>query len=67
MPKYPQVVIDLDRDRIDGNAFAILAAVQRKMELARLPSEVFDAFQKEATAGDYDHLLATLVSWVAVE
>lgn len=67
MPKYPQVVIDLDRDRIDGNAYAILAAVQRKMELARLPSEVFDAFEKEAKSGDYQHLLATLVRWVAVE
>lgn len=47
----------------DGNAFALLGkarrvAIQNKMD--------WPAIQKEATSGDYDHLLATLAKYFEV-
>jgi hypothetical protein len=44
----------------DGNAFSILWACQKAMRKAGLSAE-WEAFSKEARAGDYDHLLATVV------
>lgn len=47
----------------DGNAFALLGkarrvAIKNKMD--------WPAIQKEATSGDYDHLLATLAKYFEV-
>jgi hypothetical protein len=50
----------------DGNAFAIIARVRRALLKAGLQEEVA-AFVKEATSGDYDHLLATCIAYVEVE
>ena len=49
----------------DGNAFAIMGRVRSAMKRAKLPAEEVEAFTKEATAGDYDHLLQTVMSWVS--
>lgn len=43
----------------DGNAFAILARVRTAFREAGRMSE-WDAFREELTAGDYNHLLATI-------
>jgi hypothetical protein len=63
-PKYPQVRVQLTGN--DGNAFAVLGAVTRAMQRAGIDKTDRDAFLAEATAGDYDHLLATAMRWVEV-
>jgi hypothetical protein len=50
----------------DGNAFAILGKARRALQLAGRNDE-WGAFQAEATSGDYDHLLATVMDWFEVE
>ena len=60
--KYPEVEVDLVGE--DGNAFSILGRVQKAMRRADIPKDEIDAYLKEATAGDYDHLLATTCEWV---
>ena len=50
----------------DGNAFAVMGAVRQALRRAKAPSEVQDAFVKEATSGDYNHLLATAMAYVEV-
>ena len=60
-PRYPDVVVELVGT--DGNAFAVLGAVQRALKDAGVDPAPFLA---EATAGDYDHLLATTMRWVDV-
>ena len=47
----------------DGNAFAILGRVRRAMRVAGWPKAAIDAFLAEATSGDYDHLLATVLCY----
>ena len=47
---------------LDGNAFAILGRVQRAMRQAGWSKTAIDSFMAEATAGDYDHLLQTVIA-----
>lgn len=51
----------------DGNAFSILGRVRRIMQQAGLPSSEWDAFHEEATSGDYDNLLRTVMAWFSVD
>lgn len=51
----------------DGNAFYILGKVQRALRKAKQSKEFIDAVIKEATSGDYSHLLATIATVVEVE
>ena len=50
----------------DGNAFAILGRVKRALEKAG-HKELAEQYQKEATAGDYDHLLQVTMEYVEVD
>ena len=61
-PKYPQVKVQLVGK--DGYAYFILGRIGRAMRAAGLSKEVRDQFRKEATSGDYDHLLRTCMEWV---
>ena len=61
-PKYPNVEVKLVGE--DGNAFAILGRASHAMRLAGVPASEREAFVNEAKAGDYDHLLATVMRWV---
>lgn len=61
-PKYPHVKVKLVGK--DGNAFFILGRVQLAMKQGKVPDEEWQAFRKEATSGDYYHLLATVMKWV---
>lgn len=61
-PKYPDVRVRLTGT--DGNAFAVLGAVSRALQRAGVPKAERDAFLAEATADDYDHLLAAALRWV---
>lgn len=64
MVKYPEIEVELIGR--DGNAFAILGAVQKELKRAKVPQEEITNFLDEATSGDYDHLLQTVISWVMV-
>lgn len=64
-PRHPEITVQLTDT--DGNAFAILGTVQRALRRAGLPQEERDEFLAEATAGDYDHLLQTVMAWVEVD
>ena len=65
MPKYPDITIQLTGE--DGNAFNILGICLQAMRRAGLSKVERDAFQAEATSGNYDHLLATCMEWFEVE
>jgi hypothetical protein len=64
-PKYPQVHVKLVGE--DGNAFAILGRVAYAMRQAGIDKAEIDAFRAEATSGNYDHLLQTVIAWVATD
>lgn len=49
----------------DGNAFAILGKVIRELRRAG-HADLVEEFKKEATSGDYDHLLQTCFKYVDV-
>lgn len=50
----------------NGNAFSILGRVKRAMKEAGATKEEMNEFYKEATSGDYDHLLMTCMDYVEV-
>lgn len=60
-PKHPHVVVSLSEQ--DGNAFMVLALCQRAAKEAGVNEEVVRAFYREATEGDYEHLLQTAARW----
>ena len=63
--KHPEITVQLSGQ--DGNAFMILSLCKRAMQLAHLPQEEIDQFMKEAMSGDYNHLLATAMTWFDIE
>lgn len=63
--KYPEIHVQLIG--LDGNAFAILGRCLEAMHKAGLNKEERDSFRKEATSGDYNHLLTTCMEWLDVE
>ena len=65
VPKYPDITVQLVGE--DGNAFAVLGKVSRALRQAGVSPAERDAFTQEATAGDYDHLLQTIMRWVEVD
>lgn len=64
MAKYPNINIPLVGE--DGNAFSILGRVSRIMKRNGLKDEV-STFHAEATSGDYDNLLRTVMAWFSVD
>ena len=63
--KHPDINIPLVGQ--DGNAFAILGRVKRIMRRAGLPESEWEAFHAEATSGNYDNLLLTVMKWFSVD
>ena len=51
----------------DGNAWVILGRCRAAMRKAGYPRSFIDTFVTEATAGNYDDLLATVMRYVVVE
>ena len=45
---------------LDGNAFSLMGAWKQQARREKWTSEEIDAVLKEATSGDYNHLLATI-------
>ena len=54
--------IKLNLEGVDSNAFVLLGVAQRELRRNH-KMDMWDEFHKEATAGDYNHLLATLSDW----
>ena len=63
-PRFPDVTVELTGH--DGSAFAVLGRVTRALKQAGASAEELGEFSAEATAGDYDALLATCMRWVDV-
>lgn len=70
--KYPECTVELSGT--SGNAVAVFRKVRRELikylvdtgTPRDLAEEEGDAFQTEATSGDYDHVWATCYRWVTV-
>lgn len=65
MTKFPEVSVKLIGE--DGNAFAILGRVQKAMRRAGVEKSDIEAYLKEATSGDYNHLLVTTMNTVSCD
>jgi hypothetical protein len=63
--KYPEVRVRLTGE--DGNAMVIIGRVRRALRQAGVRTGEVNEFTREATAGDYDHVLQTCMRWVTVE
>jgi hypothetical protein len=64
MSKYPNVEVDLVGE--NGNAYVLIAKVNKALRNAGVPRAERDEFMKEATSGDYDNVLGTIMKWVEV-
>lgn len=62
--RYPQVQVQLSGQ--DGNAFSVLNLVSKALRQKGVSKLEIETFYKEATSGDYDHLLQTCMKWVDV-
>ena len=62
--KYPEIEVELSGS--DGNAFAVIGKVANALRRKGVSTADRAAFQKEATSGDYDNVLATCMKWVTV-
>lgn len=71
-PRYPDIEVQLTGQ--DGNAYAILGTVQKAlrthlnaegMDAEAIDSEVAE-YHRQATEGNYDHLLQVTMRWVTV-
>ena len=51
----------------DGNAFAIMGNIKQALKRAGADKECIPKYMKEATSGDYDHLLTVSMKYVNVE
>jgi hypothetical protein len=64
-PKLPRLTVRLVGT--DGNAFAVLGVVFRALREAGWSQEERDAFRAEATSGNYNHLLHTVMKYLDME
>ena len=64
-PKYPYINVNLVG--MDRNAFSILGRVKSAMKRGGVSQEEIKEFTDEATSGDYNHLLCTVINWVTTD
>lgn len=64
MPKYSKVTVQLSGE--DGNAFAIMAKVQRALRNAGATKEELAQYSMDSMSGDYDNLLRVQAKWVNI-
>jgi hypothetical protein len=74
VPVFQDCVVQLTGE--DGNAFAILCRVKKKMaehlretnsKSDEVKQAIINTFMIEATAADYEHLLHVCQAWVTIE
>lgn len=61
-PKYPDVTVPLTE--LDGNAMVLIAKTRQALRRHGVDNAELDEFSKEATSGDYDNVLQTIMRWV---
>ena len=49
-----------------GNAYFLLGDAKRSLKEAGVPLEERERFYKQATSGDYENLLETIMEWFTV-
>lgn len=72
-PKYPEITVQLSGQ--DGNAFVIIGRTRSALDTYLRKqgvsfgerASIKEQFTAEATAGDYDNVLRTVMEWVEVE
>lgn len=62
--KYPEIEVQLSGN--DGNAFAIMGAVQKALRRAEIPQHEIEQYLNQSMSGDYDNLLRVAMNWVNV-
>lgn len=62
----PRYDVEVELEGRDGNAALILGRVRKALQRAGAPEGEVKAFTAEATSGNYDHLLQTVMRWVNV-
>lgn len=63
-PKYPDVEVRLVGE--DSNAMSIMGRTTKALRRGGASTEEVALFRKEATSGDYDNVLRTVMKWVSV-
>lgn len=61
MTQVVNKTVELQLVGLDGNAFNLLGAFSNAAKRQGWSKEEIDAVRKEATSGDYNHLLCTLI------
>lgn len=64
--EFPKTGITVKLVGTDGNAFALIGKVRRALRREGY-GDLVEKFTKEATSGDYDHVLQTIMRYVDVE
>lgn len=64
-PKYPNIRVELVGR--DGNAFFIIARTTKALRRGGVSEKEIAQFKEEATSGDYDNLLQTVMRWVSAQ
>ena len=64
-PRYPNITVELLEE--DGNAFFMIGRTQQALRRNGVSADEIDAFREEATSGDYDNVIKTIMEWVNVE
>lgn len=61
MEQIVKKTVNLELVGIDGNAFAIMGAFSKQARKEEWTKEEIDKVIDEASSGDYDHLLQTII------
>jgi hypothetical protein len=62
--RFPGIEVQLIG--LDGNAMALIAATRRALRRGGATPEQVAEFTAEATSGNYDNVLQTIMRWVVV-
>ncbi|KKL81315.1 hypothetical protein LCGC14_1996010 [marine sediment metagenome] len=60
--RYPEITVPMSDE--DGNVFAIMGRVTKALRRADVDDDTIAEFTAEASSGDYDHALQTVMAWV---
>ena len=58
--------VEVNLTKVNGNAYAIMAAVSEGLRKGGATKEEISQYQNESMSGDYDNLLRVAMSWVIV-
>ena len=63
-PRFPEIHVRLTGK--DGNALVLISTVIRALRGQGIDQASIEEFSRDATSGDYDHVLQTCMAWVDV-